>query len=227
MILRRALVASLLVAFPLAAPAQLVPCEDQGDTDTIASALSAIETSVDPCGESADLIATVESVRRCARARYQICISSTANRNLFDRPTGFRSSDRRTITWNPELRSALDPDDDWPAVLRDPTASLVHELAPAAQDCAGLNPGEHELEAVRIENIYRRAWGLPQRSGYGSQPLLPAMTMGCRPGECTCERPAGATQARAGAQPDGASVNDKVQSSGDSIPPTGAPRASR
>jgi hypothetical protein len=227
-ILRRALVASVLVAFPLAAPAQLVPCEDQGDTDTIASALSAIERSVDPCGESADLVATVESVRRCARARYQICISSTANRNLFDRPTGFRSSDRRTITWNPELRSALDADgDDWPAMLRDPAASLVHELAHAAQDCAGLNPGEHELEAVRIENIYRRAWGLPQRSRYGSQPLPPAMIMGCMPGECACERPVGATQARAGTQPDGASVSGRVQSSGDSIPPTDSPTASR
>jgi hypothetical protein len=46
-ILRRALVASVLVAFPLAAPAQLVPCEDQGDVDTVASALSAIERSVE------------------------------------------------------------------------------------------------------------------------------------------------------------------------------------
>src|SRR5262249_26290888 len=46
-ILRRALVVSVLVAFPLAAPAQLVPCEDQGDVDTVASALSAIERSVE------------------------------------------------------------------------------------------------------------------------------------------------------------------------------------
>jgi hypothetical protein len=228
-ILRRALVASVLVTFPLAAPAQLVPCGEQGDTDTIASALTAIERSVDPCGESADLVATVENVRRCTVARYQICISSTADRNLFDRPTRFHPSDRRTITWNPELRSALDPDhgDDWPAMLRDPTASLVHELAHAAQDCAGLNPGEHELEAVRIENIYRRASGLPQRSGYGSEPLPVAMIMGCTPGECTCERPAGATQARAGAQPDGADASGRVQSSGDSIPPPGPALNSR
>ena len=229
MILRCALVASVLVAFPLAAPAQLVPCGDQGDTDTVASALTAIERSVDPCGESADLVATVESVRRCGVARYQICVSSTADRNLFDRPTRFHPSDRRTITWNPELRSALDPDhgDDWAAMLRDPTASLVHELAHAAQDCAGLNPGEHELEAVRVENIYRRASGLPQRPGYGSQPLPAAMTTGCTPGECSCERPAGATQARAGAQPDGANVSGRVQSSGDSIPPVGAALNSR
>ncbi len=175
------------------------------------------------------MVATVESARRCTGARYQICISSTADRSVFDRAKGFRSSDRRTITWNPELRSALDPGhgEDWPAMLRDPTASLVHELAHAGQDCAGLNPGEHELEAVRIENIYRRASGLPQRSGYGSRPLPPAMTIGCRPGGCTCERAAGATQARAGAQPDGASVSGGVQSSGDSIPPAGSLRASR
>jgi hypothetical protein len=57
-------------------------------------------------------------------------------------------------------------------MLRDPTASLVHELAHAAQDCSGLNPGEHELEAVRIENIYRRASGLP--SGPVRQPARTA-----------------------------------------------------
>src|SRR5262249_59504844 len=103
----------------------------------------------------------------------------------------------------PSCAPALDPGhgEDWPAMLRDPTASLVHELAHAGQDCAGLNPGEHELEAVRIENIYRRASGLPRRSGYGSPPVPPAVTIGCRPGGGTCEGARPRTPAPARAQP--------------------------
>jgi hypothetical protein len=217
------LVASALLAPPFVASAQLVPCE-AADAGAIASALAVIERSVDPCGESADLVATVERVRRCAAASYQICTSVTASRNLFDRPATFRISDRRTITWNPELRSELDPDhhDDGEPMLRDPTASLVHELAHAAQDCAGLNPGEHEFEAVRIENIYRRAVVLPQRRGYGLDPLPPAMVRACTSTACTCERPDGALQARAGEQ-SGGNVNGSIESSGDSVPPARTP----
>jgi hypothetical protein len=220
--LSRALAASVLVALPIAAPAQLVPCDDPADTHMITSALIAIEGSVDPCGESADLVATVERVKRCTAARYQICTSVTANRNLFDRPAAFWINERRTITWNPELRSELDADRHdvaGPSMVRDPYASLVHELAHAAQDCAGLNPGEHELEAVRIENIYRRAAALPQRRGYGSDPLPPAMIRGCTATECTCESPDGTLQARAGQRPGEPNASGSVQSSGDSAPP--------
>lgn len=211
------LVASALSALPLVASAQLVPCETPADAGAIASALAAIERSVDPCGESADLVATVERVRQCAGASYQICTSVTASRNLFDRPARFRISDRRTITWNPGLRSELDPDhhdDDGEPMLRDPNASLVHELAHAAQDCAGLNPGEHEFEAVCIENIYHRAAALRQRRGYGSDPLPPAMVRACTSTACTCERPRGALQARAGER-SGANLNGSIESSGD------------
>src|SRR5262249_55048590 len=67
--------------------------------------------------------------------------------------------------------------------------SLLHELAHAAQDCAGLNPGDHELEAVYIENIYRRAAGLCQRTSYGDEPLPATMVKLCGPGECGCGPP--------------------------------------
>jgi hypothetical protein len=107
-----------------------------------------------------------------------IRVSSTADRNLFE---------RGTITWNPDLRSELEPAPD--PVMRDPIASLVHELVHAAQRCAGLNPGEHELEAVRIENIYRRAAGLAQRTRYGDELLPPAMLRLCRPERCPCSIP--------------------------------------
>ena len=64
-------------------------------------------------------------------------------------------------------------------VTRDPTASLLHEIVHAVHDCEGLDPGAHELDAVRIENIYRRAAGLCQRTGYGDVPLPAAMVRVC------------------------------------------------
>jgi hypothetical protein len=94
---------------------------------------------------------------------------------VFDRPVDHHGRPlRRTIGWNPALRSELEPGrdgDPGEPLRRDPTASLLHELVHAAHDCQGLNPGEHEFEAVRIENIYRRAAGLCQRPGYGDEPL--------------------------------------------------------
>src|SRR6185295_2312355 len=128
----------------------------------------------------------------CKKRRYRICTSSTLPRNEFDRPA--RRDGIRTITWNPELRSELEDsceDDPAQPVLRDPDASLLHELVHAVQDCAGLNPGEHELEAVRIENIYRRAAGLCQRHSYGDLPLPVAMVKVCSGNNCPCSPPRG------------------------------------
>ena len=78
----------------------------------------------------------------------------------------------------------------WPAVTRDPIASLLHELVHAVQDCEGLNPGEHELEAVRVENIYRRAAGLCQRTGYGAMALPSDQIRICTEAICSCLPPA-------------------------------------
>jgi len=197
--------------------AQLAVCDQTPDGPAITAALRAIRASVDPCGESPELAAMLATLQRCAPGHYRICTDRTTHRNVFDRPIG---SDPRTITWNPELRSVLEPAcDDDPAghVLRDPTASLVHELAHAAQDCEGLNPGEHELEAVRLENVYRRAAGLCQRRGYGDE-LLPAdMVRTCRPGRCSCSPPVDmATSTPAG--PVGLPLAQKLTSSGDSLP---------
>jgi hypothetical protein len=98
----------------------------------------------------------------------------------------------RTVTWNPELRSELEGACDGDAtrlVTRDPIASLLHELVHAVQDCEGLNPGEHELEAVRIENIYRRAAGLCQRTGYGAISLPADEIRICTSAMCSCLPP--------------------------------------
>jgi hypothetical protein len=81
-------------------------------------------------------------------------------------------------------------------VLRDPVASLVHEIAHAVDDCEGRNPAERELEAVRIENVYRRAAGLCQRSAYGDD-TLGAETVklcGALPASVPARRPASAAQ---------------------------------
>jgi hypothetical protein len=140
------------------------PCRRGGDQRAIASALRRIRTSVDPCGESSQVLAVFDRLERCRRQTYEICTSTDTWRNLFDRAPADGAVG--TITWNPLLRSELEP-----RCRRDPTASLLHELVHAADDCEGRNPGTRELEAVRIENIYRRAARLCQRSGYGGERL--------------------------------------------------------
>jgi hypothetical protein len=164
--LDRSLVLALVLLVPAAVHARLVPCHSGADARRIAEALRQIQRSVDPCGESAEVAALLKRLERCAG--YEICTSATADRNLFE---------RRTITWNPDLRSEIEPPCDGAetAVRRDPIASLLHELVHAVHACEGLRPGEHELEAVRIENIYRRAAGLRQRTRYGDAPLPPMM----------------------------------------------------
>jgi hypothetical protein len=164
----------------------------RGDAGQIADALRRIRRGVDPCGESAQLVAVLDTVEHCRRARYEICTDTTASRNLFDRP---RADGIGKITWNPELRSELEPGcggDPTRPVMRDPVASLLHELVHAAHDCKGIDAGEHELEAVRIENIYRRAAGLCPRNGYGDQLLPAAPTTECAPERCACSLPAAA-----------------------------------
>ena len=184
---RRALGLIALLA-PAALNGETVLC--RGAAGQIKEAVAQIRHSVDPCSESGQIVELLEKLENCSTATYRLCTSTAVARNEFDRPIGPRGEAlSRAITWNPELRSEIeqgcDGDPSKP-VLRDPTASLLHELVHAVQDCEGLNPGEHELEAVRIENIYRRAAGLCQRSGYGDVPLPPEMTRKCALGDCSC-----------------------------------------
>ncbi len=152
-----------------------------------------MERSTDPCGESAQIAALLKQLEHCSASTYRVCTSLQIDRNVFDRPVGGPDeSVIRTIIWNPELRTELEPScdgDQTKPVLRDPTASLLHELVHAVQDCAGLNPGDHELEAVEIENIYRRAAGLCQRTSYGDEPLPATMVKLCSVGSCSCAAP--------------------------------------
>jgi hypothetical protein len=189
--LLRALAACLAVAcWSTRADSQLVPCERAADTQLIEGALAEIERSVDPCGESAQVSEVLETLRRCHTMTYRICTGLELRRNEFERPTSEHGEPLpRTIHWNPALHSELERgcgSDKEKPVLRDPTASLLHELVHAAYDCQGLNPGEHEIEAVRIENVYRRAAGLCQRSAYGDVPLPPRWTKDCAPDHCSC-----------------------------------------
>ena len=187
----RAAVVALLLLGPRDAHSQPVSCPT--DAQKITDALSAMRRVVDPCGESSQVLEVLRRLERCPKTGYQICVSTEVSRNVFDRPLRDAGElPRATITWNPELRSELEETCDGnPAmdVRRDPTASLLHELVHAVQECEGLNPGEHELETVRIENIYRRAAGLCQRSGYGEVPLPPQMVRICRAGDCPCSVP--------------------------------------
>ncbi len=191
----RGSIALMLIAllWPVGARSQYIPCDRDAHASAVADALGRIERSVDPCGESAQVVDVLTKFAHCSTTAYRICTSLTIDRNLFDRPSeppGEASP--RTITWNPELRTELElgcDGDPRRPVLRDPTASLLHEIVHAVQDCAGLNPGEHEMEAVRIENIYRRAAGLCQRSGYGDAVLPARMARVCSATSCPCSAP--------------------------------------
>lgn len=184
-----ALVASLLWS----RQAQPQPLACPTDARQISDAVDRIRRAVDPCGESTQVLEVLERLERCPGTGYRICASTELDRNVFDRPRSVSGElPRGSITWNPELRTVLEEardGDPTTAVRRDPTASLLHELVHAVQECAGLNPGEHELEAVRVENIYRRAAGLVQRSGYGDTLLPPEMVRMCRVGDCPCSTP--------------------------------------
>jgi hypothetical protein len=151
--------------------ARLVVPPAAAERGQIARAFEAMRRSVDPCGESARIVAVVEAFERCAPARYRIRIDPTASRNLLEPGS---EDEAGTIIWNPALRSELEgecEEDPARAVLRDPVASLLHEMVHAVDDCEGRNPAARELEAVRVENVYRRAAGLCQRTAYGSHPL--------------------------------------------------------
>lgn len=191
--------------WPVRVQSHPIPCAGDSDAQQIAQAMSRLARSVDPCGESRQVVAVLNKFERCTNATYQICTNTHLDRNVFDRPIGQGGEALpRTISWNPELRSELERGcnaDAQKPVVRDPTASLLHEIVHAVQDCEGLNPGEHEFEAVRIENIYRRASGLCQRGGYGNDTLPVEMVTICTAGDCACSHPA--------ANPDGSLVHEQ------------------
>ena len=192
---RSALTLAILLA-AAGAHAALVPCRQPADTAQVNDALDRIRRSVDPCGESPQVLAVIERLEHCARARYEICTDGLTSRNLLE---PHDADEPGTIIWNPQLRSELERGCDGdPArpVVRDPVASLLHEMVHAVDDCEGRDANAHELEAVRIENIYRRAAGLCQRTTYGDIPLATAMVKRCFPGHCECGSAAPASAGR-------------------------------
>lgn len=184
----------MFVMIGLLAPTPVVPSSTSDSCDhpfnhvEVVTALKEIEASIDPCGESQEITSLLSAFRACTETGYSVCIDRQAERNSTDTaPT--EHGKQVFITWNPDLRTELESGcDSDPAriVRRDPIASLLHEVAHIVQDCAGLDPNAHEFEAVRIENIYRRARNLCQRTVYGTHPLPASMLMDCEPGRCLC-----------------------------------------
>jgi hypothetical protein len=172
------------------ASARGADCASAADHTVVTAAIAQIERSVDPCGESAQVHEVLAQFRRCADRAYRICMDAHSERNFIERAANPADGAASTIIWNPALRTELEwgcDGDPLRAVLRDPLASLLHELVHAVQDCAGLDPAEHEFEAVRIENIYRRAGKLCQRTRYGERPLPAPMRVPCEPAACACQ----------------------------------------
>jgi hypothetical protein len=191
-----------------AAPAR---CEHPAGTAQIESAFETIRRSIDPCGESGQLVDLLDRFERCA-ARYHISIDLTASRNLLQ-PRGVEQTG--TIIWNPELRSELEAGCDGDAtreVTRDPVASLLHELVHAVDDCEGRDAASRELDAVRLENVYRRppaSASAPRTAIAGSTPYR--------------STPADGTPRRS--HRPGANRTDRARRRG--LPPTARPRRPR
>ena len=81
----------------VSANAAPVRCEHPAGAAQIESAFETIRRSIDPCGESAQLVDLLDRFERCA-TRYDICIDPTASRNLLQ-PRGIEQTG--TIIWNP------------------------------------------------------------------------------------------------------------------------------
>ena len=182
------LVIGLLVPTPVVPSSTGNSCNQPFNHAEVVAALADIEASIDPCGESHEISSLLTAFRACAESGYTVCIDRQAERNSTDAAPA-ENGRHVYITWNPDLRTELEPgchSDPARIVRRDPTASLLHEVAHIVQDCAGLDPNAHEFEAVRIENIYRRSRNLCQRTVYGSHPLPRSMLVDCEPGRCLC-----------------------------------------
>jgi hypothetical protein len=164
-------------------------CGSPGTPARVAQVVAEIEGAIDPCGGSPEVQRVLTAFRRCDPSSYRICIDSHSARNFVDPGIRTEPAYPTSLTWNPELRTELESSCDGdPAqpVLRDPVASLLHEIVHVVQDCNGLDPGAHETEAVRIENIYRRARGLCQRTRYGKTALPRRAFVACHRDPCSC-----------------------------------------
>lgn len=181
----------VLAAAASAAASPAVECDSPAIRSRVTGLLQEIEKVVDPCGDSGEVGRILAAFRDCEPASYRICVDTRSPRNYVDPGARDERPQPTLLVWNPELRSALesscDGDHSRP-VLRDPTASLLHEIVHLVQDCNGLDPAAHEEEAVRIENVYRRARGLCQRTRYGTEPLPAGAFVACGTDSCGCPR---------------------------------------
>ena len=169
---------ALLVATAALPATAAEHCQPPETMPAVRAALADIERVTDPCGESAELADVVRRFRHCAEAGVRVCLDREATRNV----TEYGPEQDTTITWNPRLRTTLErrcAADPARPVVREPVASLLHELVHVVQACDGLDPADHEFEAVRLENVYRRARGLCQRTRYGDVRLPPEMMLAC------------------------------------------------
>lgn len=173
----------------VAASSAALECDSPAIRERVAYAVQEIETVVDPCGDSTEIGRVMESFRRCDPTLYEICIDTRSPRNYVDPGAREEPPQPTSLFWNPELRTELESSCDGDSsrpVLRDPTASLLHEIVHVVQDCNGLDPAANEAEAVRIENIYRRARGLCQRTRYGAHALPADSFVPCSSHSCSC-----------------------------------------
>jgi len=164
-------------------------CESPETPARVSRAVAEIERAVDPCGESDEILRLLADFRRCDPSSYRICIDPRSVRNFVDPGIRDEPGHPTSLTWNPELRTELESScegDPARPLLRDPAASLLHEIVHVVQACNGLDPGALEIEAVRIENIYRRARGLCQRTRYGKIALPSRAFVACDRDSCAC-----------------------------------------
>lgn len=166
-------------ALPVTAQSKIVIEGDAAFVQKVQAAIQAIKDANDPEGELRALIEALEMSANCHVIRQTDTEQGSHCKPDDPKKEKDRSGTGTTIEWEADSTDLYDTD-----VARDPTAALLHELAHAAAADQGLAtdetvPGpdgpidQDEQYAVVIENIYRDAVNIPERTKYGNRELPP------------------------------------------------------
>ncbi len=187
---RFGLAAMLATAVLLAAPAVSMAGRIEGVDGPNAQANRANEKALQDClakirttGQTVTPVGDVISGLEGSQNDNNVTITFS-NQNLGENAVSDNKGDESngkgtgsTVTWNPHDKSPIPGD---PGVNLDPCATLLHELTHSWDNATGkLNRGEYgnskiqtcEVIATTVENDFRAANGLPQRTKYGDDPL--------------------------------------------------------
>lgn len=168
----RSLVFVFVLVLLLSSVAQ-AKIEVRGDKAFQEQASQALEDIKRTTPEGWSLVTALETSKYTHVIRRAAAVDWNAPHSLNEASNGIGTGS--TTRWNPNSKKPYAD-----GVNRDPIAALFHELCHALEAERGawggsLDPAtgirKSEIHAIRTENAYRRAKGLPERTKYGQQDL--------------------------------------------------------